>query len=131
MLYLLCVQVNLMGGQISMVDKDGPGACFRFDLTFECHDHPYNWRNSIVQPEFLLPKLSSVEGGQVNPQTHASANWSCLQAKLPLLGHAFMLFSCPSFSGASCHAAQLCRGSHSCRLDGEKRPSCVESFPVE
>lgn len=57
--------VKLMGGGIAVVDKDGPGACFRFDLTFECLDQTSKWKNSIVQPEFLLPKLSSVEGGQV------------------------------------------------------------------
>ncbi|CAI5480090.1 unnamed protein product [Closterium sp. Yama58-4] len=57
--------VQLMGGHIAVVDKEGPGARFRFDLCFEALDHSSVWKNSMLQPEFLLPKLTTVEGGQV------------------------------------------------------------------
>ncbi|CAI5965318.1 unnamed protein product [Closterium sp. NIES-64] len=57
--------VQLMGGHIAVVDKEGAGARFRFDLCFEALDHSSVWKNSMLQPEFLLPKLTTVEGGQV------------------------------------------------------------------
>ena len=54
-----------MGGSIAVVEKDGRGACFRFNLRFQALDHDSTWKNSMLQPEFLLPKLTTVEGGQV------------------------------------------------------------------
>eukprot|EP00897_Mesotaenium_endlicherianum_P005978 jgi/Mesen1/5408/ME000269S04547 len=57
--------VRLMGGHIAVVEKQGRGACFRFELSFGRSEEGSAWKRDMSTPDFLMPKLSSVEGGQV------------------------------------------------------------------